>query len=325
MKNQDKIRIEERILALMESSNLAPWKCPWMFSNANYGFGNDTPYRGVNAVMTAMYRASMGFKSVRWFTNTKISNLNGMFWDEAKGKFVKDKSGTYETFYHIRKGARSIPVIKVNIFSKTDKATGLPLQDEDGNPVVIPTFRVYNVFNGDDVVGYDPGASEKETETIGTSPVSIESAVQFQKDILARYEGHPSVDNLGGDRAYYIPSLDEVHLPDMKQFTSWQEYASTLAHELSHSTGHERRLKRDMTGSFGTRAYSKEELVAEFSAAMILARYGVEEIPVENSAAYIKSWASRIRQEQGILYEAIQMAQRSCDLIMGTAAAEVKA
>ena len=39
-------------------------------------------------------------------------------------------------------------------------------------------------------------------------------------------------------------------------------------------------------------------------------------------AAYIKSWASRIRQEQGILYEAIQMAQRSCDLIMGT---EVKA
>ena len=72
-----------------------------------------------------------------------------------------------------------------------------------------------------------------------------------------------------------------------------------------------------MDGLFGTNSYSKEELVAEFSAAMVLAKYGVEEIPVENSAAYIKNWAEHIRANQGILYDAIQQAQKASDLILG--------
>ena len=325
MRNDDKIRIEEKILSLMEQQNLAPWRCPWMFTEANFGFGNKVPYRGVNQVITSLYRASMGFRSTKWFTKTKIENLNGYFWDEEKKKYVRDRSNSYDTFYHIRKGAHAIPVIKVSMFQKLDKTTGEPILDDNGREVTVPMFRLYNVFNGDDVVGYDPEKAEEQEGTIADSQISIDSAVKFQEDILSRYEGHPSVDNCGGDRAYYIPAKDEVHLPLMEKFTTWEEYASTLAHELSHSTGHGNRLGRDMSGTFGTRSYSKEELVAEFSAAMVLARYGVEEIPVENSAAYIKSWAEKIRSEKGILYEAIQMAQRSCDLIMGTKQQEAKA
>lgn len=317
MKNSDKFKIEERILSLMESSNLAPWKCPWMFKDVDYGFGNKMPYRGVNAVMTSLYRATMGFNSTQWFTNNKINNLNGYFYDENKKKYVKDKQGKYDTFYHIKKGARSIPIIKVNVFSMLDKNTGEPILDKEGNEVKIPTFKLYNVFNGDDIVGYDSLKCEEQQDTIISDENSINSAIEFENDILSRYENHPPVFNDGGNQAFYMPGFDTVHLPKVENFKSWQEYASTLAHELSHSTGHESRLNRNLEGSFGTNSYSKEELVAEFSAAMVLSKYGVDEIPVENSAAYIKSWASKIRENKGILYEAIQQAQKASDMILG--------
>lgn len=318
IKREDKIKIEDRILSLMEQNNLAPWRCPWMFKNADYGFQNKTPYRGVNAVMTSMYRSCMGFNSTNWFTKNKINNLNGYVFDEKKNKYVKDKEGKYDTFYHIKKGARAIPIIKYNVFAKIDAKTGEPILDENGDEILIPSIRVYNVFNGDDVVGYDASKCEdKLNGTIADDTKSINSAIEFQNDILSKYENHPPVLNDGGNRAYYIPSMDSVHLPKIDSFTKWQEYASTLAHELSHSTGHEKRLKRNMDGLFGTNSYSKEELVAEFSAAMVLAKYGVDEIPVENSAAYIKNWAEHIRANSGILYDAIQQAQKASDLILG--------
>ena len=318
IKREDKIKIEDRILSLMEQNNLAPWRCPWMFKDADYGFQNKTPYRGVNAVMTSMYRSCMGFNSTNWFTKNKINNLNGYVFDEKKKKYVKDKEGKYDTFYHIKKGARAIPIIKYNVFARIDAKTGEPILDENGDEILIPSIRVYNVFNGDDVVGYDASKFEdKSNGTIADDTKSINNAIEFQNDILSKYENHPPVLNDGGNRAYYIPSMDSVHLPKIDSFTKWQEYASTLAHELSHSTGHEKRLKRNMDGLFGTNSYSKEELVAEFSAAMVLAKYGVEEIPVENSAAYIKNWAEHIRANSGILYDAIQQAQKASDLILG--------
>ena len=317
MKKEDKIKIEDRILSLMEKSNLAPWRCPWMFKDADYGFKNKSPYRGVNAVMTCLYRASMGFTSNNWFTKTKIYNLNGYFYNEEKKKVIKDKEGKYDTFYHIKKGARAIPIVKFNVFKEVDKKTGEPILDKNGKEILKPSIKIYSAYNGDDVVGYDASKVEGSKETIANDSVSINSAIEFQNNILERYANHPPVFNDGGSRAYYIPSLDSVHVPKVEEFESWQEYASTLAHELSHSTGHEKRLKRNMEGNFGSNMYSKEELVAEFSAAMVLAKYGVDEIPVENSAAYIKNWSDHIRANSGILYDAIQQAQKASDLILG--------
>ena len=319
IRKEDKIKIEDRILSLMEQKNLAPWRCPWMFTDVNFGFGNKMPYRGVNAVITSLYRASMGFDSTMWFTDTKINNLNGLFYDKDKKKFVKDKQGKYDTFYHKRKGCRSIPIIKTLFLDKLDK-NGKPILDEDGEKVTYPTAKLFNVYNGDDIVGYDSSLCEEQQNkecTIIDDLESINSAELFQNDILARYKNHPSVSNDGGDRAYYIPSIDEVHVPRIKDFISWQEYASTLAHELSHSTGHKSRLDRNLEGNFGTSSYSKEELVAEFSAAMVLSKYGVKDIPIENSASYIKNWSDHIRANKGILYEAIQQAQKASDMILG--------
>jgi antirestriction protein ArdC len=46
-------------------------------------------------------------------------------------------------------------------------------------------------------------------------------------------------------QAAYIPSTDTVTMPSRTAFDSQAEYYSTLFHELTHSTGHAKRLARE--------------------------------------------------------------------------------
>ena len=78
-------------------------------------------------------------------------------------------------------------------------------------------------------------------------------------------------------------------MPPKFAFDDAGEWYSTLLHELSHSTGHPKRLNREtitQTARFGSPTYSREELVAEFGAAYLCHMAGVTST-VDNSAAYI--------------------------------------
>ena len=65
-----------------------------------------------------------------------------------------------------------------------------------------------------------------------------------------------------GSEAYYEPTADRVTMPPTSLFSGFDHYYATLAHELSHWTGHASRLGRDLKNRFGTAAYAAEELVA---------------------------------------------------------------
>ena len=45
---------------------------------------------------------------------------------------------------------------------------------------------------------------------------------------------------------------------------------------MCHSTGHESRLNRDLTGFYGTKKYAKEELVAELGSVFTQARLNMQ-------------------------------------------------
>ena len=80
-------------------------------------------------------------------------------------------------------------------------------------------------------------------------------------------------------RAWYRPSNDTVGIPSRNAFNSAEEYYSTLFHELTHSTGHTKRIGRDgieKLNTFGSESYSKEELIAEMGAAMLCGVAGIE-------------------------------------------------
>ena len=67
---------------------------------------------------------------------------------------------------------------------------------------------------------------------------------------------------IGGDRAFYVPALDHVVVPPPQAYFEPINWHRTALHELGHATGHASRLNRDFSGSFGTRKYAFEELVA---------------------------------------------------------------
>jgi antirestriction protein ArdC len=128
------------------------------------------------------------------------------------------------------------------------------------------------------------------------------------------------------DKAWYSPRNDVVGMPARGLFHSSEEYYATEFHELAHSTGHAKRLHRenfDNPVSFGSEPYSKEELIAEMTAAMLCGIAGIEQPILENSAAYLKTWIARLRSDSRLLVSAASQAQKAADFIQGKAPHEL--
>jgi antirestriction protein ArdC len=88
---------------------------------------------------------------------------------------------------------------------------------------------------------------------------------------------------------------------------------------MGHSTGHSSRLHRenfDGVQAFGGESYSKEELVAELTAAYLSGVAGIERETIPNSAAYLKSWIARLRGDSKLIVGAASQAQRAADYIL---------
>jgi len=121
-------------------------------------------------------------------------------------------------------------------------------------------------------------------------------------------------------RAAYIPSRDTVTMPSKTAFHSQAEYYSTLFHELTHSTGHGKRLAREgieKIQPFGSEDYSKEELVAEMGSAMLCGVAGIEQATISNSAAYLRGWINRLKADSRLVIAAARSAQEAADYIRG--------
>ena len=118
-------------------------------------------------------------------------------------------------------------------------------------------------------------------------------------------------------------ALQHGSIPALTDFEQAEAYYSTLFHELAHSTGHPTRLERSTVSDacpFGTTNYSKEELTAEMAAAFLCGHAGIENRTIDNSAAYISNWWSRLSEDRKLLIYAASAAQKAADYIMGDTA-----
>lgn len=122
----------------------------------------------------------------------------------------------------------------------------------------------------------------------------------------------------GGGKNYYSLGEDTIHLTRRDYFLSNEAFYATALHEIAHSTGHEDRLNREMSKSFGTiEDYALEELNAEFAAAMLSEKYGLPmtEERLNNHAVYLKSWADAIENNPNALDLAMTNASKIVDYI----------
>ncbi|MEY3929797.1 MAG: hypothetical protein RLZZ516_1507 [Cyanobacteriota bacterium] len=118
----------------------------------------------------------------------------------------------------------------------------------------------------------------------------------------------------GSACACYSPSLDRIALPERSVFHSGAAYYATWAHEAIHSTGHPSRLQRDLSGSHGSPAYAREELVAELGAVLLGDRLEIGS-DTANHAAYLGGWIALLRESPRMLLQVLGDARRAADLI----------
>ena len=109
-------------------------------------------------------------------------------------------------------------------------------------------------------------------------------------------------------------------MPKPETFQDEQHYYCVLFHELTHSTGHDRRLNRaGVTDkvAFASASYSKEELVAEMGAAFLCGICDIGNRTIDNSAAYVQNWLRKLKSDKKLVVQAAAQAQKASDYILG--------
>ena len=170
----------------------------------------------------------------------------------------------------------------------------------------IPLLRYYYVFNLD----HTTGITQKEEVK---APVLNDSA----EELIKKYSKECEI-KYGGSHAFYRPTDDFIQIPDRKQFTSDDEFYATNFHEMTHSTGHTKRLNRygeKYEAHFGDKSYSKEELIAEMGSAYLCAKTGMLPSVIENTGAYIQSWLRALENDKTLLVSAGGKAQKAVEFI----------
>ncbi len=271
--------ITEKIIKQLESG-VAPWRKPWT-SQTPANLLTQKEYRGLNILTLA----SQGFPSRFWLTFNQTTQLGG----------------------RIRKGEKSSPVIFWNIGDEQE-TTAQDGTKETSRPFLL---RYYSVFNLSQAEGIDiPGSLLRDMRS--------NNPIDTCEQIVTSMANPPAFEQ--SDKAWYSPSNDVVGMPARGLFHSSEEYYATEFHELAHSTGHAKRLHRenfDNPVSFGSESYSKEELIAEMTAAMLCGIAGIEQETLENSAAYLKSWIARLKSDSRLIVSAASQAQKAADFIRG--------
>ncbi|MFT3786017.1 MAG: zincin-like metallopeptidase domain-containing protein [Tepidisphaeraceae bacterium] len=276
--------VTDQILAMLDRG-VTPWRCP-ILGKASAGhpvnLASRKKYRGVNVFLLAVTAWAKGYESSNWLTFNQARERGG----------------------NVRKGEKSSLVVFWKPLEVTDRETG-----EKKETFVL---RYYNVFN----------AVQCEGITIPDAPVFTPSElhpVEAAERIVHGYANAPEI-HRGGSKAFYRPSVDEVHVPEPTRFASTNEFYSTLFHELAHSTGHSSRLDRKLDTDpkpFGTPDYSREELVAEMAAAFLCGEADIVPSVIENQAAYLQGWINVLKGDKKLVIAAAGAAQRAADWILG--------
>lgn len=266
--------VADRILEELEKG-IIPWQKPWHGAQGGaYNLVSKRPYSFINQILLKHQDAYVTYKQ------------------------AKDLGG------NVKKGAKSEMVVFWKMFpSKTETE-----KDANGNevPKLIPMLRYYNVF----WIGDCEGITVESVEPIEHDP--IEEA----ENIITAYIEHEGIklrNTEATNEAYYSPASDAINVPCLSQYEIVEEYYSTLFHEMTHSTGHPKRLNRINTkAAFGSDDYGKEELVAEMGAAMLVNICGIESSKsFRNSTAYIQNWMNAIKADKRLVVSAAGKAEKA--------------
>ncbi len=277
----------DRLLSEMEK-NGTDWLKPWSVELQDIARNpiTGTEYSGSNVWRLMFAKMDNGFTRNEYLTFNQIKTAGNGNWS-IKGQKCCAQILRWISTYDI------------------DKKTGDKIQGRGMFPKVFP------VWNVDQIDGY-PKAEPTEPK----KPVVNGEAVALAQNAFSA-NGAKVV--YGGDVACFIPSRDQINMPNANDFVSGEEFASTGMHELTHWSGHSSRLDRDLKNRFGSKEYAFEELVAEFGACFICASLGIEKLAVANHAKYLNSWKNCLATDPNAVNKAITLAGKASKYILDNA------
>ena len=270
--------ITERIIEQLENG-VIPWQKPWSGTHSGaYNRISNRPYSLLNQLLLKHGDEYATFKQ----------------WSGLGGKIRKGEKSEIVTFWKIQQ------IEEIN---------------EDGEKTIkqLPLLRYYNVFHISQVDGVEPKEQLKISDL-----ESIEEAENIKNEYINRE--HLKIFETVTNKAFYTPTFDYIEVPCKEQYQNIEEFYSTLFHEMIHSTGHKNRLGRLETGAsahFGSKTYSKEELVAELGSAALVNMLGIEtEKSFRNSGAYIQNWLQALKNDNKFIVSASSKAEKAVKYIL---------
>jgi antirestriction protein ArdC len=279
--------ITDKIIAELEAGRV-PWVKPWGTAAAKAQLlipknaSTDRRYSGINILLLWGATLENGFAGQSWLTFRQALSLGG----------------------HVRKGECGTTVVYADRFVPSDEKRRAAETGDEAQ--AIPFLKRFAVFNTDQC---DDLPADIATAAPPPPPGLIEPAVE------ALIKATGITFHIGGDRAFYAPVEDYVQVPPPQAYFESINWHRTALHELGHATGHRSRLNRDLSGSYGSRKYAFEELVAELSAAFGCASLGI--VPTVRHADYIGAWLEVLREDNRAIVRAASQASKAADFLLG--------
>jgi antirestriction protein ArdC len=276
--------VTARIIADLEGGRV-PWVQPWSASASGPALPRNAltarPYSGVNVLILWGAVIAGRWPSQSWLTFKQAQSAGG----------------------RVSKGERGTTIVYADHFiPDAEKARAREQGDEAKAVPFLKRFTVFNVAQCEglrDGLAPDPvPLPEREVVPVAESVIAA-SGVEFR---------------IGGDKAFYVPSLDFVQVPPQPAFFAQINYYRTALHELTHATGHRSRLGRDQSHGFGSKDYAREELIAEMGSAFLCAALGIE--PTVRHADYLASWLEVLRDDNRAIFRAASAASKAADWLL---------
>ncbi|WP_304683104.1 ArdC family protein [uncultured Clostridium sp.] len=291
---ENRKKIVEKLISNMEKGYIfSEWawnKQAFIPRNAVTG----TKYQGINRLNLSFASMENGYEDPRWLTFKKIQEMG----------------------YKLKEGSTGVFCEKW-IWQKVQKVvnqeTGEVEKDENGKEkyeiveLKRPIINYFYLYNASQIEGIEPYISNEKIEKSDITNVADSFMVSSECPIKEKFQ----------DRAFYSPMEDSITLPPRRFFKSDEAFLGTLLHEMSHSTGHESRLNRDIKNKFGTEKYAMEELTAELSCVFLEAELDMNlDFTRQEHINYFSSWIKALKNDPNELYKVCSNASKSCNRLM---------
>jgi antirestriction protein ArdC len=281
--------ITDKIIAELEADRV-PWVRPWGTAAAKAPLGlpknasTDRQYSGINVLLLWGAVIERGFSGQSWLTFRQALSMGG----------------------NVRKGERGTTVVYADRFVPEDEKRRARETGEDAQ--AIPFLKRFTVFNTDQC--------ENLPDDVATAAPPVPTGlIEPRVEALIAATG---IDfRIGGNRAFYVPAHDYVQVPPPQAYFKPINWHRTALHELGHASGAPHRLNRDFSGSFGSKKYAFEELIAEINAAFCCASLGIT--PTVRHADYIGSWLEVLREDNRAIVRAASQAGKAADWLLAFA------